>query len=273
MDIALFQRAVDEVAGKSLMILLWNQGESFLHKDFLEMVRYASDAGLYTMASTNGHYLNRSEDIVRSSLDSLIISLDGATAETYNQYRIGGDFDRVIAGTRELVAAKRRLRARTPIIHVQFILFKHNEHEMQDIRRLATTLGVDKVTYKTAQVYDEVEAERFLPENPKLRRYDVDERSLSTKATAAGKVPNRCRTLWMQPVLNWDGAVTPCCFDKHGDFVLGNLNDGMTLRSIWTGPQMNAFRKRILDGRSKLEMCRNCTEGIKTNYREEDIAL
>ncbi|HOT36959.1 MAG TPA: radical SAM protein [Candidatus Latescibacteria bacterium] len=273
MDFDLFRRAIDEISGKSLMVLLWNQGESFLHRDFLRMVRYASEHGLYTLASTNGHYLNSPEEIVRSGLDSLIISLDGATPETYTRYRVGGDFDRVIHGIRQLAATKRRLRSKLPIIHVQFILFRHNLHELEKIRELAASLGADKVTYKTAQVYDGKEAEDFLPREPRFRRYQSVNGEVVSKAAARGSIPNRCRTLWVQPVLNWDGTVTPCCFDKHGDFAVGYLSEETTLRRIWHGELMNAFRRRVMTDRGALAMCRNCTEGIKTNYREEDIRI
>lgn len=278
MDFDLFCRAIDEISGKSLMVLLWNQGESFLHKDFLRMVRYASRRGLYTFASTNGHYLSEPKEIVGSGLDSLIISLDGATSETYNRYRVGGDFDAVIRGTRELVEAKRTLKSRTPIIHVQFILFKHNLHQRDEVRKLAASLGVDKVTYKTAQVYDESQANDFLPEEEEFSRYRENRTGsggepgpLQTKAGRRGEIPNRCKTLWVQPVLNWDGTLTPCCFDKHGDHAVGSLGEGATLRELWQGDRMNAFRARVMANRGALPMCRNCTEGIAANYREEDV--
>jgi len=277
MDPALFHRVVDQVRGRALMVLLWNQGESFLHEDFLGLVRYAAAAGLYTMASTNGHFLRDPDAIVRSGLDSLIISIDGATEETYRQYRVGGSFEKVIEGTKAVVAAKRRLRSRTPIIHFQLILFRHNEHELAAARALAVSLGVDKVTYKTAQVYDPDEAARFLPGNEAFRRYDLDGDAFRLRLRAgvhAGPpvVPNRCRTLWLQPVVNWDGTVTPCCFDKSADFVMGRLSgDDGTLAEVWDGGRLNAFRRRVLTGRARIDMCRNCTEGIRSTYAEQDL--
>ena len=275
MDPALFRRAVDEVRGRTYLLLLWNQGESFLHKEFLGMVRYAAEAGLYTMASTNGHYLKDPEAIVRSGLDSLIISLDGATPETYEKYRVGGNFEKVIEGTKALVAAKKRLRSKTPIIHLQFILFKHNEHEVEAVLRLAGELGVDKITYKTAQIYQEEDVRLFLPTKKEFLRYEVSGERFRLKNGRNGgdEVPNRCRTLWLQPVLNWDGTVTPCCFDKHGDFAMGLYGDGLPFERLWNNERFNEFRRRVLSGRGRIEMCRNCTEGIRTNYAERDIRV
>ncbi len=274
MDMAVFERLIDEIRGRTHMLLLWNQGESLSHREFHGMVRMAADAGLYTMASTNGHYFSDPHALVRSGLDSIIVSLDGASPETYRQYRVSGSFEKVIDGTRSLVAAKRELQSATPIIHLQFILFRHNEHETDSVKAIAEDLGVDKVTYKTAQIYDSDDVDRFLPTDVGLRRYDVDDKSFRVRMGLGRRpAPNRCRTLWLQPVVNWDGSVTPCCFDKHGDFTMGSLGNGAneTLESIWHGGSFNAFRKRLMKDRSAMEMCRNCTEGIAETYEEHNV--
>jgi len=272
MDLGTFRAVIDELRGKTMMLLMWNQGEPFLHGQFLDMVRHAADAGMYTMVSTNGHYFSDPEAIVRSGMDTLIVSLDGATAETYERYRVGGKFSTVIAGTRAVIEAKKKLGSKTPIVQVQFLLFKHNEREIQAVQQLAADLRADKITYKTAQVYSQEDVEAFLPEREELRRYEVHGSEFSLRTGQTG-VPNKCRQLWLEPVLNWDGTISPCCFDKHGDFLMGSYGDGETLRSIWTSGRFNAFRRRVLQDRSQIGMCRNCTQGIKINYAERDIRL
>lgn len=272
MDYDLYTRVIDEVRNRILMVLLWNQGESFLHKRFLDMVRYASDAGLYTLVSTNGHYFSDPEAVVRSGMDSIIISLDGATADTYKEYRIGGNFEKVIDGTRALVEAKHRLGSKTPIISVQLILFKHNEHEIGAVHNIAARLGADRVTYKTAQVYDTTDIQTYLPDKKEFRRYEVDGEQFRM-ANGSLSVPNRCWKLWSQPVVNWDGSVAPCCFDKNGDFSFARVGEGGTLAEIWKSRSFNAFRKRILTDRTQIEMCRNCTEGVKTFVEERDVVV
>ncbi|HDS74392.1 MAG TPA: radical SAM protein [Firmicutes bacterium] len=272
MDFDLYRRIIDDVRGRTHMILLWNQGESFIHPRFLDMIRYASDAGIYTYSSTNGHFLKDPDAVVGSGLDSMIISLDGATPETYREYRVGGKFEKVIEGTKGLVAAKKRLGSKTPIVHIQFILFKHNEHEVGAVRALAEELGVDKMTYKTAQIYEKEDIQVFLPENREFRRYEVEGDSFRLR-NGKETVPNMCRKLWLQPVINWDGSVTPCCFDKNGDFTMGMYDgDGResSFERLWNNDAFNQFRRRVLTDRAAIDMCRNCTEGVKYN-REEDI--
>ena len=88
MDLETFKKIIDEIKDKSFMVVLWNQGESFLNKDFLEMIRYASQNKLFTLVSTNANIDFDAEQIVKTGLDSMIVSLDGATQETYNKYRV-----------------------------------------------------------------------------------------------------------------------------------------------------------------------------------------
>jgi radical SAM protein with 4Fe4S-binding SPASM domain len=271
MDFDLYRRVIDDVRGRTHMVLLWNQGESFIHKQFLEMINYAHRAGIYTFVSSNGHFFKDPDAVIATGLDSLIVSLDGATPETYREYRVGGNFDTVINGMRSLVEAKHRLRSRTPIIHLQFILFKHNEHEIEEVKRLAGELGVDKITYKTAQIYASEDIQTYLPETKEFRRYEVQDDSFELRNGKNG-VPNMCRKLWMQPVVNWDGSITPCCFDKDGDYTMGQFgNEGF--EAVWNNPAFNAFRRRVLTNRSGIEMCRNCTEGVRANYEERDLVV
>lgn len=55
MDPALFRRIVDEVRDSALLLLFWDWGEPFLHPEAYGMIRYAAQAGLRIVASTNGH--------------------------------------------------------------------------------------------------------------------------------------------------------------------------------------------------------------------------
>lgn len=73
------------------------------------MVKYASDKGIYTSTSTNAHYLNKeqAQKTVESKLDRLIISIDGTTQDTYEQYRIGGQLQKVIDGAKNIIEAKK----------------------------------------------------------------------------------------------------------------------------------------------------------------------
>src|SRR2546423_5638280 len=113
-----FRETIDQLADELLYLVFYFQGEPYLNPDFLEMVKYASSKKIYTATSTNAHYLNdnNAKRTVESGLDRLIISIDGTTQETYQQYRIGGNLQKVLAGASHIVKKKKEIKRKTPFI-------------------------------------------------------------------------------------------------------------------------------------------------------------
>jgi radical SAM protein with 4Fe4S-binding SPASM domain len=262
LELVHFKKVFDQMSDDLLLCLLWNQGEPFLNSNLTKMIRHAADRNVATITSTNVHYIRSEEEaegIINSGLSELILSLDGVDAETYVTYRVGGDFDRVIKGIELITEAKRRLNSPTPQIHLQFILMKHNEDQVATARKMAHDFGVDRLSLKTAQVYTEEEAETFLPTDESMSRYDYSKSGVSVK----GKIKNTCRHLWYSTVVNWDGAVSPCCFDKDVHYGLGDTNNGHTIDEVWEGEKYTDFRNAILKDRASVPICNNCSEGLK----------
>src|SRR5258707_1153220 len=172
MKIELLQSIVDQLPALSNMIFYF-QGEPYLHTELLEMVSYASKKKIYTVTSTNAHFLSDegARRTVESGLDRLTISIDGADQETYQSYRVGGNLDKVIAGTRNILRWKKTLKSKTPHVIFQFLVVKPNEHQIDDVKTLARQLGVDEVKLKTAQIYDYKNGSDLIP--------SIDQYSLS----------------------------------------------------------------------------------------------
>jgi len=258
-----FKRLVDEAGDYLVLLMLWNQGEPFINTDFVEMVRYAHSRRIPTLTSTNGHYIrdmDQARAIVDSGLDELILSMDGVDQETYERYRVGGKLERVFEGARLLYAAKKEAGVRHPQVNLQFIVFRHNEADLVEAERIARELKADKFLVKTAQVYSTEEAAEFLPEKEELRRYDL---SGGEDLVVKGQPAWGCKVLWYSSMVNWNGAVAPCCFDKDVDFEMGQAFDGGTFGEIWQGKAYMDFRRKILADRSSEDMCRNCSEGYR----------
>src|SRR6195952_2649768 len=174
LEMNFFRKMIDQMAPELLYLTFYFQGEPFLNPGFLEMVKYASDKGIYTATSTNAHYLNdeNARKTIESGLDRLIISIDGTTQDVYQQYRVGGKLDKVLEGAKNIVKWKKELNSKTPFVFFQFLVVKHNEHQIEDVKRLAKEIGVDEVRFKTAQVYDyENDPNHLIPENDKFSRY------------------------------------------------------------------------------------------------------
>jgi radical SAM protein with 4Fe4S-binding SPASM domain len=256
-----FKKWLDPVKEIICSINFYFQGEPFIHQQIHEAIRYASDAGIYTMSSTNGHFLDATqcEKIIHSGLDRLIISIDGTTQETYESYRIGGNLNQVLQGVECLSAMRKKLKSRTPYLVFQFLVVKPNEHQIQDIYRLAHHYGIDEVKLKTAQIYNYENGSTLIPEQEIYSRYKKD---VNGKYIIKNKLLNHCWKLWHSPVITWDGKVIPCCFDKDANHVLGILEED-TLQTVWNNSQYKSFRKSLMHSRKSINICTNCAEGTK----------
>lgn len=261
LDLELHRKMLAQVKRSVFYINYYFQGEPFLHPQFLELIKDAKKEGVYTATSTNGHFIDakRAVEIVLSGLDRLIISIDGLTQETYENYRVHGDLAKVIAATEHLVAAKKAYGSSTPHLIFQFLAVQPNEHEIPAVFTLGKEMGIDEVRIKTAQLYDFRNGNPLMPTNEKYSRYQLQADGTYKLKYKTG---NHCWRMWSGSVLTWDGKVVPCCFDKDAQHVLGSL-DQADFNTIWSDKQYRAFRQAILTGRNKIDICQNCSEGAK----------
>lgn len=265
LDFDRYKKIIDDISGHAWQLLIYYQGESTIHPQLIPMIEYAYRHKIYTELSTNGVRLGNSKfcrELAESHLSKLIISLDGATEETYKIYRQDGLFHRVVAGTRNFVKIRNSLKKRYPRTVIQFLVMRHNEHEMAAIKKLGKELGVDAVVYKSPQIYDFENAEDILPQNPRFRRYEKENGKYRLKGTYSGY----CRKLWFGSVITQDATVIPCCFDKDADYPLGYLNQ-TDFGTIWNAAAYHRFRRTVVGNRNRVPMCRNCSEGLKTFFK------
>jgi radical SAM protein with 4Fe4S-binding SPASM domain len=256
-----FKNLISQVKNTLVNLTFYFQGEPYLNPKFLEMVKHASENGIYTITSTNAHYLNdeNAKKTIESKLDKIIISIDGATQQSYEQYRIGGQIDKVIDGTKNILKWRRQLKSKTPYVVFQYLVVKPNEHEIKDIQKIADELGVDEVKFKTAQVYDFENGNELIPTIEKYSRY---KKALNGKWEIKNKLLDQCWRMWSGCVITWDGIIVPCCFDKDAKHQIGDLKKD-SLKKIWRSEKYFNFRKAILVSRKEIDICTNCTEGTK----------
>lgn len=257
-----FKIMIDELASRLTYLTFYFQGEPYLNPKFLDMVKYASGKGIYTATSTNAHYLNDnlSKKTIASGLDRLIISIDGTTQETYESYRIGGKLDKVLEGTANIVKWKKELKSQTPHIIFQFLVVKPNEHQIDEVYKIAKEMGVDEVKLKTAQIYDFEGGSPLIPDNSKFSRYA---KQPDGKYKIKNELLSHCWKMWNSCVLTWDGRVVPCCFDKDASHELGQVTAENSFQKVWRSPKYDSFRSSLLRSRSEIEICKNCTEGTE----------
>lgn len=256
-----FKKWLDPVKDSLWSINFYFQGEPYIYPHIHEAIQYASEAGIYTMSSTNGHFLDpvNAEKIVKSGLDRLIISVDGTTQEVYASYRIGGNLKKVLEGVKNLCAARKKGNSKTPYLIFQFLVVKPNEHQIPEIYQLAKEYGIDEVKLKTAQIYHYENGSPLIPEQEIYSRY---KKSDNGKYVLKNKLNNHCWKLWHSPTITWDGKVVPCCFDKDAKHILGELKRE-DLKTVWNNQNFNDFRKKLMVSRKSINICSNCTEGTK----------
>ena len=165
----------------------------------------------------------------------------------------------MIEGTKNILKWKKELKSSTPHVVFQFLVVKPNEHQIDDLQKLAKELGVDEVGLKTAQIYDYEEGSDLIPTIDKYARY-----ALNTDGTyrIKNELIDHCWKMWHSCVITWDGLVVPCCFDKDADHRLGDLKKE-TFSKLWFSEGYTKFRASLIKSRTEIEMCKNCTEGTK----------
>ena len=261
LDLEMHKKMIDQVKQSVFYINYYFQGEPFIHPQFLDLIIEAKKNKIYTSTSTNAHFITEkvANDVIDSGLDRLIISIDGLTQKTYENYRVNGELNKVIQGTENLLKAKKEKKSKTPHLIFQFLAVKPNEHEINDVFKLGAKMEIDEVRIKSAQLYNYKNGNPLMPENEKYSRYKLTSDGTYKLKYETG---DHCWRMWSSSVFTWDGKVVPCCFDKDAKHILGTLENN-DFKSIWTSKQYTAFRQAILTNRNEIDICQNCSEGAK----------
>lgn len=253
-----FRKILDKLSPNLFYLTLYFQGEPLLNPHFTEMVKLARRNNIFVATSTNGHFLDdrNVDEIIKCGLNHLIISLDGLDQQTYEKYRAGGNLESVKDGIHRIVTARKITKSNSPFIELQFLVMRHNQHQIKQMRVFAKQTGVDKLSFKTAQVYNFDTEITIIPTLKEKSRY---KQNPDGSWVISNKIRNRCHRIWSSLVVTWDGKVVPCCYDKDADHQTGDLLEE-PLSEIWKNQFYNSFRKEVFSNRSEIEICRNCGE-------------
>jgi MoaA/NifB/PqqE/SkfB family radical SAM enzyme len=210
-------------------IELSNYGEVFLNPHLLEILKYAHCKGV-SLTMWNGVNLNNAKDavlegLVKYGVRRISCSIDGASAETYRKYRVGGDFNTVIANVERINHYKQIHRSELPQLRWQFVVFGHNEHEIPLAREMARSLGM---IFATKISWD---AKISPIRDPEFVRAETGERAVTreeyNRIHGKAYLSSICHQLWDLPQINWDGKLLGCCRNIWGDFGGNVFTDGL----------------------------------------------
>ncbi len=254
MEFATFKKIIDESRGKLEFAYLHLFGESLLHPCLFKMIKYCKDAGISAGLATNATILDKikSQRIIDSGLDFLVISFDGTSKQTYEMIRRGGNFEQTLDNiTTFLHIRKTRPRPHTVI---QMIYMKDTDR-VEEYIQFWNSYNVDGIRVKPLQTWSgEIESINAL-----------------SPSSNEKKLTKPCDRLWRHICILWDGTVVPCEFDFDKIYPLGNVKSE-TLSEIWNGERIINLRKMHLSGKkSDIDLCKSCTYSAPSTL--ENLAM
>lgn len=223
MSLECFKGYFDPLADHLFEAYLHNWGESLLNKDIYKMIAYVQSRNVGTNLSSNFSETTETDlqNLVDSGLEYLIVSLDGVSSESYSKYRVRGRFESVMDNLAKLIQLRNLNGSKTPVVEWQFIVMKHNEHEIAEAEKLAKQIGVDLIRFiPVGMPYDTVNrkaaADEWFPVTVQGREYSP---AVEQQFGQANK-PSPCFYLYRSTVVNADGGVAPCCvvYKQESDF-------------------------------------------------------
>ena len=221
-------------------IELSNNGEIFLNPELDDIIKYAYEKKI-RLTALNGVNFNTVNDkiletLVKCKFRNLTIALDGATAETYKIYRRGGDFNTVIKNIEKLNQLKEKYSSKFPKLIYQFIVFGHNEHEIEDAKKLAKKLKMEikfrKNTYDES--YSPIKNQTSLEQSTELKFKQEDKNYLA------------CKKMFSNVQIDYNGNLLGCCFIQLSHFRANAFKEGLlnALNSpdfIWAKHMLSDF--------------------------------
>ncbi len=254
-------------------IELSDTGEVFLNPELDKIIEYAYKKNV-ELSAWNGVNLNdlseeMAEYLVKYKFKLLVASIDGATPETYKIYRVGGDYNKVIENIKKIQKYKRIYKSEYPELIWKFIVFGHNEHEIELAKEKAKSLDMS-IWFSQNYVKD------YSP---------LKNKELVTKQTGVSFAENFytnklkknewyfCYQLFESPMISWNGNLRGCCVLKDRNFGANVFKEG--LLNALNSEQYVEAKHIVTDFSYKPKNKSHCKECYYYNnvLRKENICL
>lgn len=255
----LFARLVGQVGPYLLTASLWAWGEPNLHPCLQDILRNARKHDFTIFLSTNGQNLDDDrviQAIIENPPSYLIVAIDGLNDETNSLFRVGARLAPALEGVRKLAELKKERHAELPVLHMRFIVMKHNQHQVPELEEFARNHGFDFLTVRTLSIIDtetpDAEHQRLIPEEKSLCAYQY---------AAGGRIEKNdfyCFEPFWFPTVFADGTVVSCEQDYNAQLPMGMLSECNDFKSIWDSQRAKEVRKQVRDHSGQLSFCRNC---------------
>jgi radical SAM protein with 4Fe4S-binding SPASM domain len=255
MSFKTFQKILDELDHILIAVYLFCFGEPFMNRELLEMIRACTDRNILTLTSTNGHFIQTTDEalkVIDSGLTTIIIAVDGSTQDIYQAYRKGGDIERVKRCIANIEEAKVRRGSLFPYTVFRSVITRQNQDDLPQLATLASDLGVNMFAYKSLGC---------LTHNDEFREYEPYGSNTQRFEYAGSSRVSRelitCPFAFRQPIVFCDGTVVGCEYDHDKDMSFGNIRE-QTFSQIWNSRNAVKLRRSIIKGTDRPHFCGRC---------------
>lgn len=262
---------VAKISPRLLLFDLTGIGENLLNKDFIKILRYMKSKGVTVSFATNATLLDRkkSEELIKTGVDLIFLSIDGATKETYERIRKGANFEKVKNNIISFNEIRKSLKKKKPKFVIRFLVSSVNIKEMPMMIDLAKSIGVkivsitklntskkNKYLLPDDKLFEELRKETI--ERAGKQELDVDFGFTKTRPITS------CKRPFNSMYISSEGFVLPCCFINQGGkyeeikkkYNLGNVFK-TNIKDIWNSKNFKELRKTIRQGKAP-PVCRDC---------------
>ncbi|MEW6074060.1 MAG: radical SAM protein [Planctomycetota bacterium] len=252
MGFDLFASLARQAADRDMLFYPQGMGESLLHPRYVEMLQLIHDVGVrYTIVITNGTHLD--EDRCRALLDAripfVIVSLDGADRQVYEEIRVRADYETVVGNTKRLLRMREQRGSEHPVLVLSLVGFPGVKASMDDFEALWKPLLRESDEIFTCSPVSWAGSVTWLAPG-----------SVPTDEEIAGRPP--CRMIYKTLTVYYDGRTTPCPYDHACRLEVGDANE-TPVEEIWHGAPLERLRRLHEEGRSgEIDLCRTCPDHI-----------
>jgi len=278
-DLHIFEHLMQELGEYVFFIDFFNWGEPLLNKNLGPMLQLAARNHIVSVISTNLSLPlsdERLHSLLTSGLSQIIVSIDGASQESYGTYRREGNFELAFENLRRLMAIKKQYGLTRPVVVWRFYVFRFNEHEIERAKQLAAEIGVDRIVFGTPFLdegrfplspADREAMKQWASTLPEFNRYLPDHPEYEDPRAPVEK-RTRCDWHYVSTAINPDGSVAPCCavFEKANDF--GSVAGGASYMDVVNNERFVAIRDRFAGRRAEPTglVCEQCPTPVIMDY-------
>jgi len=285
---ALHDTIVGGLLDELFVIRYFGTGESLLNKDFSRLLQAIKGKEIFTFITTNLSFPltdNQVDRLLMSGLNILAASIDGIEQDSYAKHRIGGDYELIIDNMRRLIARKKELGLQYPLIEWRFLVFQHNLHEIESVRRLGKELGIDLLEVERGaakapgvgrgdESINEVPFSEYnenvgptlsgpaidaaiTSKNTRLRQLLRDTSIQNTLPPAEYRF-KKCDWHYFSSYIYPDGSVGPCSIDMDSGDEFGKITQHTHFNDIWNNEKYTDARAFVTEGKKTHSFCESC---------------